>query len=57
MQGGTLDSSGHGEIVVCSYTGRIFGLTSRVLKKSLSDAHLSNQIFSSESNTRIESLK
>lgn len=56
VQGGTIDANGYVEVVVCTYTGRIFGLSTRCPKKILSDSMV-NQGFSSDSNARIEKLK
>lgn len=37
LQGGCVWSVGYTEAVVCTYTGRIFGLTTQCIKLSLSD--------------------
>ncbi|XP_055316781.1 Bardet-Biedl syndrome 7 protein homolog [Sitodiplosis mosellana] len=56
VQGGTIDANGYVEVVVCTYTGRIFGLSTRCPKKILSDSMM-NQGFAGDSNARIEKLK
>lgn len=56
VQGGTIDANGYVEVVVCTYTGRIFGLSTRCPKKILSDSMM-NHGFASDSNGRIEKLK
>lgn len=56
VQGGTIDSNGYSEIVVCTYTGRIFGLTTRCPNKTLNDS-IMNQGFLRDSNVRIDKLK
>lgn len=56
VQGGTIDSNGYSEAVVCTYTGRIFGLSTRCPNKMLNDSMM-NQGFFGDSNVRIDKLK
>ncbi|XP_058832796.1 Bardet-Biedl syndrome 7 protein-like [Topomyia yanbarensis] len=38
VQGGSVGANNYSEIVVCTYSGRVFGLTTQCISKSLSDS-------------------
>ncbi|KAL9702503.1 hypothetical protein quinque_006021 [Culex quinquefasciatus] len=39
VQGGCIGANGYSEIAVCTYSGRVFGLTTQCISKSLSDSN------------------
>lgn len=55
IQGGCVGTNGYTEIVVCTYAGRIFGLTTQCIKLSLSDS--TGRLPTVDSAARIEKLK
>lgn len=57
IQGGCVGNDGYIEVVVCTYTGRIFGLSTQCAKVSISDNAQSRAPFSVDSNNRIAKLK
>ena len=54
VQGGCFGNSGYTEIIVCSYTGKIFGLTTQCINESFGDKK--NEIVT-DASQRIEKLK
>lgn len=56
IQGGCVGTVGYTEVVVCTYTGRVFGLTTQCIKVSLSDNNMATSL-SLDTKARIEKLK
>ncbi|XP_055676710.1 Bardet-Biedl syndrome 7 protein homolog [Lutzomyia longipalpis] len=58
VQGGTFAAVGYAEVVVCTYTGRIFGLTTQCVARSISDNQNSGTMnFPNDTNLRIARLR
>lgn len=55
IQGGCVGATGYTECVVCTYTGRVFGLTTQCIKTSLSDNNAASS--SLDTKARIDKLK
>lgn len=57
IQGGCVGNDGCTEVIVCTYTGRIFGLSTQCAKIHISDNAQTRSPFSIDSNTRIIKFK
>lgn len=58
LQCGIIGNQNFDEILVCTYTGKIFGLTTEVIDKTLADEFTkSNYSFSSDTSQKITKLK
>lgn len=58
IQCGVIGNQGYNEILVCTYTGRIFGLTTEIVDKTLAvDGTKPNYIFSTDTGQKINKLK
>lgn len=58
LQCGIVGNQNFEEILVCTYTGKIFGLTSEIIDKTLTDEFTkSNYSFSSDTSLKIGKLK
>jgi Bardet-Biedl syndrome 7 protein len=55
--GGYIGVADYSEIVVCTYTGKVFGLTTRNVGDMLSDGKSSNYEITTDANQRIVKLK
>jgi Bardet-Biedl syndrome 7 protein len=55
--GGFVGVAGYTEIIACTYTGKIFGLTTRTLGDILTDAKSSNYEVVTDASQRIQKLK
>lgn len=55
--GGCIGAVGYSEIVVCTYTGKVFGLTTRTVGDMLTDGKSSNYEISTDASQRIVKLK
>ncbi|GAB0099000.1 Bardet-Biedl syndrome 7 protein homolog [Sergentomyia squamirostris] len=58
VQGGYFAANGYAEVIVCTYTGRIFGLTTQCVSRSMSDNQNSGTMnFPNDTNLRIAKLR
>lgn len=57
IQGGCVSTEGYTEIVVCTYAGRIFGLSTQVAKLTVTDGSSANNITNVDSALRLEKLR
>lgn len=58
VQGGVIGNQGYDEILVSTYTGRIFGLTTEVIDKTVGGDNVSgNYAFSTDTGQKILKLK
>lgn len=57
IQGGCVGCNGYLEVVVCTYTGRIFGLTTQCIGRSVSDGRNGSVNISNDTHQRIARLK
>lgn len=57
IQGGCVGNDGCTEVVVCTYTGRIFGLSTQCARIHISDNAQMRSPFSTETNNRIVKFK
>ncbi|XP_059620344.1 Bardet-Biedl syndrome 7 protein homolog [Phlebotomus argentipes] len=58
VQGGYFAANGYAEVVVCTYTGRIFGLTTQCVARSISDNQNAGTMnFPNDTNLRIAKLR
>jgi hypothetical protein len=58
LQCGVVGTQGFDEILVVTYTGRVFGLTTEAVDKNVGgDSTVGNYIFSQETSTKISRLK
>lgn len=58
IQAGIIGNSGYDEILVSTYTGRIFGLTSEIIEKNIGTETVGeNIVFSAETGQKILKLK
>lgn len=55
--GGCVFAAGYTEVIACTYTGKIFGLTTRTLGDVLTDAKSSNYDVVTDASQRIQKLK
>lgn len=55
--GGCIGAAGYTEIIACTYTGKVFGLTTRTLGDVLTDAKSSNYDAITDASQRIQKLK
>lgn len=55
--GGCIGAAGYTEIITCTYTGKVFGLTTRTLGDVLTDAKSSNYDAITDASQRIQKLK
>lgn len=55
--GGCIGVAGYTEIIACTYTGKVFGLTTRTLGDILTDAKSNNYDIASDAAQRIQKLK
>lgn len=55
--GGCIGAAGYTEIIACTYTGKVFGLTTRTLGDVLTDARSSNNDVITDASQRIQKLK
>ncbi|EFA01565.1 Bardet-Biedl syndrome 7 protein homolog-like Protein [Tribolium castaneum] len=57
LQCGVIGTQGFDEVLVVTYTGRIFGLTTEAVDKSVADNTMGNYIFSQDTGNKINKLK
>lgn len=57
IQGGMIGHEGYNEIVVCTYTGRIFGLTTELVDKNAGDSTTQGYVYSQETQNKITKLR
>lgn len=58
IQGGIIGNNGYDEILISTYTGRIFGLTTEIIEKNMGTESASgNFVFSPETGQKILKLK
>ncbi|KAF2879488.1 hypothetical protein ILUMI_26683 [Ignelater luminosus] len=58
LQCGVVGNQGYDEILVATYTGRIFGLTTQALEKNVGgDSVVGNYIFSADTNQKVARLR
>lgn len=55
--GGCIGVAGYTEIIACTYTGKVFGLTTRTLGDILTDSKSSNYDVVTDASQRIQKLK
>jgi Bardet-Biedl syndrome 7 protein len=55
--GGCIGVAGYMEIIACTYTGKVFGLTTRTLGDILTDTKSSNYDMVTDASQRIQKLK
>lgn len=55
--GGCIGAAGYTEIIACTYTGKVFGLTTRTLGDILTDSKSSNYENATDATQRIQKLK
>ena len=55
--GGCIGVAGYTEIIACTYTGKVFGLTTRTLGDILTDTKCSNYETVTDASQRIQKLK
>ena len=55
--GGCIGVAGYTEVIACTYTGKVFGLTTRTLSDILTDAKSSNYDVVTDASQRIQKLK
>lgn len=57
IQGGVVATQGYNEILVSTYTGRIFGLTTELVDKNAGDSTTQGYTYSQETQNKIAKLK
>lgn len=58
LQCGIVGNQNFDEILVCTYTGKVFGLTTEIIDKTLTDEFTrSNYSFSTDTSQKISKLK
>jgi Bardet-Biedl syndrome 7 protein len=57
VYGGCIGAAGYTEIIACTYTGKVFGLTTRTISDVLTDPKSNNYDVVTDASQRIQKLK